>query len=151
MNANATARTFSRRFSEPRIVRIEDLKGHEETDPDRLNKLMKEIEADGILKKSIAVDENSNVILDGHHRLRALKELGYTKIPVKFVDYNLPDIIVHAWKEGGEVSKEMVVSTAIEGKKFPSRTTKHMVKINGKLEHISVIEKEVNIPLKKLI
>jgi hypothetical protein len=112
---------------------------------------MKEIEVDGILKRSIAVDENSNVVLDGHHRLRALKELGYTKIPVKFVDYNLPEIIVHAWKDREKVSKEDVISTALEGKKFPSRTTKHMIKINGKLEHISFIEKEVNIPLKKLI
>lgn len=126
------------------------MKGHEETNPNYLNELTKEIEADGILKMAIAVDKNTNVILDGHHRLQALKQLGYTKIPVKFVEYNSPSIHVFTWRNSGKITKDMVIDAALNGKKFPPRTTKHMVRINGKLRHISTIEDEVNIPLDKL-
>ena len=63
------------------IVEIDKLKEHEEVNREHSERLKNEILSEGVLKKSIAVDRNTNVVLDGHHRLRALKELGYTKIP----------------------------------------------------------------------
>lgn len=132
------------------IVEIDMLKEHEEIDKERLKRLKNEIISDNMLKKSIAVDKNTNVILDGHHRLRALKELFYKRIPVVFVDYQLPEIQVQAWKKGEIITKDMVINAALNGKKFPPKTSKHMVLINGKLKHISTIEKKVNILLEDL-
>lgn len=132
------------------IIAIEKLKEHEEIRPDYLEELKNQIKSDGILKMAIAVDKDTRVILDGHHRLHALKELGYTKIPVILVDYQSPNIKVLTWREGETVTKEMIIKTALAGKRMPPKTSRHMVVINGELKHISAIETVVNIPLEKL-
>lgn len=136
--------------SKVNLIAIEKLKEHEETDTIRLNKLKKETGVDGFLKMPIAVDKNTNVVLDGHHRLQTLKQLGYKKIPVIFVDYNSPNISVQAWRKGEAVTKEVVIAAALSGNKLPAKTSKHMIQINGSKQHISAIEKKVNIPLNKL-
>ncbi len=69
------------------LIEITKLKEHEEVDSRHLKELKEEIKSNGLLKKAILVDSNTNIILDGHHRLHALKKLGYSKIPVVFVDY----------------------------------------------------------------
>ena len=40
-----------------------------------------------VIISSIIVCEQSNTIIDGHHRYFALKELGLKKIPVTFINY----------------------------------------------------------------
>jgi len=121
------------------IIDINDLRGHEKINDQYLSSLKEEIMADQILKKPIAVDRNTNVILDGHHRLAALKELGYTKIAVIFVDYQSPKICVKS-----------VVNAGITGNKLPPKSTKHDIQKSNTWFHISKIEKCVNIPLEKL-
>ena len=69
------------------LMSISKLKRHEAIDPKRLLELMAQIKNDGYLKNPIVVDKDSLVILDGHHRLKALKTLGYQKIPTFLVDY----------------------------------------------------------------
>jgi len=41
------------------FVVLENLKGHEDVEQNRLEALRKEIESDGLLKKAIAVDEKT--------------------------------------------------------------------------------------------
>ena len=41
-----------------------------------------------IILPSILVCNKSNVIIDGHHRVHALKLLEFDKIPVSMIDYN---------------------------------------------------------------
>lgn len=132
------------------LVDLNKLRQHEEADRMHLKELKEEIRSDGILKFAIAVDINTNIILDGEHRFNALKELGCKKIPVVFVDYNSTDIKVQAWRKGEQLTKRDVVEAGLRGKKLPPMTTKHMVKICNRLRHISAIEKRVNIPLEKL-
>lgn len=57
------------------IIEIEKLKEHEEIRPAYLEELKNQISSDGILKMAIAVDKDNYVILDGHHRLHALRKL----------------------------------------------------------------------------
>ena len=45
----------------------------------------------------IIVDEETNVILDGHHRYYSLLFLGISKIPVFYVKYMSDDIKVNIW------------------------------------------------------
>ena len=129
---------------------IEELKEHEEIRPDYLEALKNEIMSDGILKMPIAVDKNTCIILDGHHRLHALKRLGCKKIPVVLVDYQSPEIKVIAWREGETMTKEKIIDTALSGKRMPSKTSKHMIFLNGEWKHISAIQMIIDIPLEKL-
>lgn len=132
------------------IVEIGKLKEHEEINKNRLEQLKNEIISDEILKNPIVVDKKTNVILDGHHRFNALKELDYEKIPVIFVDYQSPKIQVRAWRNGEKITKDLVISTALAGERLPPKTSKHMIVANGSLEHISKIEEKINIPLEEL-
>jgi ParB-like chromosome segregation protein Spo0J len=133
-----------------KIVEIDKLKIHEKVDFLRLDKLMKEIKKDGVLKKPIVVDKKTYVVLDGHHRLEALKRLGLRKIPVIFVNYSSPLIKVLSWRKGEIINKKSVIEAAISGRAFPPKTSKHMVKIKNNWRHISFLQKKVDISLEKL-
>lgn len=144
--------TFSitRRMAPAELVELDKLKPHERVDSAHLKKLKDEIQSDGILKLAIAVDKDRNVILDGHHRVVALKELGCAKIPVVFVDYSSFDIEVQSRGNPVKLTKEEIIKAGMGPKKLPPKTSRHMVRIGGVLKHISAIEKRVNIPLGEL-
>lgn len=76
---------------------LNELYIHEEIIPSLLSKLMSKIESEAVLKDPIIVDENSLVVLDGMHRVEALKRLKCNFIPVCLVDYNDPKVIVNTW------------------------------------------------------
>jgi len=133
-----------------RIVNIALLKGHERTDAQRLANLTSEIEADGILKKPIVVDANTNVVLDGHHRIGALRALGCSKIPAVLVDYQSHKIGVKTAENGEEYSKKKVVETALKGELLSPKSTWHYIVLSKKKTHISIIQNPVNVPLKVL-
>ena len=132
------------------LIELGALKQHEEVDRAHLRELRKEIESDKILKFAIAVDKNTNIILDGEHRFNALKELGCTKVPVVFVDYGSSDIEVQAWRNDELVTKQDVIEAGLGEKKLPPRTSEHLIRIGNTLKHISAIEKRVDIPLERL-
>ncbi|GBC75624.1 hypothetical protein HRbin06_00943 [archaeon HR06] len=137
---------------ETKILFLNELKSHEQVEKNRLEALTKEIKEDGILKKAIAVDAKNLIIIDGHHRVEALKILGYKKVPVCLFNYNSPLIEIYSFDGGKGISKEEVIKAALAGRKFPPRTTKHMVRLdNGSLVHISELEDNVNIPLENLL
>jgi hypothetical protein len=132
------------------FFKIEELKEHEEIRPDYLETLKNEILADGILKMPICIDEKTCIILDGHHRLQALKRLGCKKIPCVLVDYQSENISVIPWREGETITKETIIDMALSGKRMPSKTSKHMIILNGEWTHISAIEMTIDVPLEKL-
>jgi len=139
------------------LVDITLLREHESFDPSYLGKLKEEIIKDGFLRKAISVDVNSMVVLDGHHRLNALRELGCNKIPVIFVDYRSPDIVVKKWTVEDDillediiVTKEYIINTALSEKRLPVKTSKHLIMLDGKLLHISTIEIDVDESLDNL-
>ena len=132
------------------LVDLVALKEHEEIRPKYLEQLKNEILSDGILKMPIAVDKATFIILDGHHRLHALKKIGCKRIPVIFFDYQSPEIEVVPHRDGETVTKEMVIQTALAGRRMPPKTSKHMIIIEGELKHISILETVINIPLGKL-
>jgi hypothetical protein len=131
-------------------MNINELKEHEEVESGYLGKLKKQITKDNILKKPIVVDKNTKIIIDGHFRFNSLKQLGYSKIPAFLINYNSPEILVRTWRKNEKITKEDVLLAGLNGKKFPPKTSKHMVKIGDSLEHISVVERRINIPLKEL-
>lgn len=82
---------------EIRLEEIDKLHIHEEVIPDILRRLTEEIRAEGHLKHPLIVDLKTLVVLDGTHRLAAVKSLGCRFIPVCLVDYENPHIKVGCW------------------------------------------------------
>ena len=132
------------------FINIDELKEHEEIRPEYLEALKNEILSDGILKMPIAVDKKTYIILDGHHRLHALRRIGCKKIPVILFDYLSPQIKVLPQREGEQVTKAMVIQTALSGRRMPPKTSKHMIELKGELVHISIMERVIDISLEEL-
>lgn len=149
---------LSKRSSEIRIqiadnicfVDLEELREHEEIRPDYLDQLKNEILSDGILKMPIAVDKTTYIILDGHHRLNALRKIGCKRIPCILFDYHSSEIEVLPQRKGETVTKEMIIEAGLTGRRMLPKTSRHMVMIEGELRHISFLEKVINIPFEKL-
>jgi len=93
------------------ILDINSLYLHEEIIPNVLNQLTRAIELDGYLKHPVIADKESRVVLDGMHRVAALKELGHKRIPVCLVDYENPAISLGSWYraiKGAEASDRII-------------------------------------------
>lgn len=110
-----------------KLVNLSSLIGHEKVDKARLKQVTKDITTAGCIKHPVVVDKKSLVILDGHHRLHALKKLGYKKIPVVFVNYFDPQIKIYLRRKNllMPLLKEIVVLKAKQGQIFPHKTTRY--------------------------
>jgi hypothetical protein len=73
------------------------LKMHEEVGPGVLRRLLREIEEDEALWCPVIVDRESMVVLDGTHRVYALRTLGCKYVCAYLVDYSDPEIGVERW------------------------------------------------------
>lgn len=82
---------------EIKLEKIKNLHRHEEIVPERLEKLKKQIEADGCIKNPIIVDEETLIVLDGNHRIVAVEELGCHLIPICLVNYENQHILLDCW------------------------------------------------------
>ena len=63
------------------LVPLRELKTHEEAEPDRVKRVMKQLQSTKLVKKAIVVDSKTRVVLDGVHRLSALRRLGAVRVP----------------------------------------------------------------------
>jgi hypothetical protein len=79
------------------IIGIEELKPHEEVIDEVVERLSREISADGVVHDPLIVDQNDYLILDGMHRFNALKRLGCCFAPCCLLDYGSPKIKVGSW------------------------------------------------------
>jgi hypothetical protein len=82
-----------------RIVRSKDLVGHEEVDRSRVQRLVRRLQSDGVLRNPpvVAAAGSQYVVLDGITRVAALRELGIQDVVVQIVDYDRPGIELHSW------------------------------------------------------
>lgn len=109
------------------LVRNNLIKQHERTRKGHLKKLTERIKNDGYLNNPIVVDKNTMVLLDGHHRLNALKILGLMLIPVHFVDYKNKSVRVSSWKKGKTVTKPEVIKAGLSGELLNPKTSRHFI------------------------
>ena len=112
------------------LIDINKLKRHEEINQRHLLEIFFRLKKDGLLKHPVVVDKKNFIILDGHHRVAALKQLGVNKIPSFLVNYQDKNIrVVLRRKEFFfEDIKQAVIDYCLKGKIFPSKTTKHLIK-----------------------
>jgi len=115
-----------------RLVHIDDLKPHEEVLTDRAGKLQEYVRDLPVkILPAIIVDSQYQVVIDGHHRLEMFREAGMTIVPVVSVNYEHEDILVNPVGIRPEMSKEMVIGTALKGKTLAPKSTQHMVRSRG--------------------
>jgi L-serine kinase (ADP) len=79
------------------LKRIDDLRPHEETVKEDLEGIVNALQQEPVLRHPIIADSTSGAVLDGTHRLAALKRLGCRTIPVALTDYQNPLIEVDRW------------------------------------------------------
>ena len=115
------------------VLPIDKLKPHEKGSPLYLELLKQEILRDGFLKYPIIADERTNVILDGMHRWLALQSLGYTHIPVLFIDVlqnpkiRIGSRRIHRYINdlNAHITSKEVISAGLSGQLMEPRTTRH--------------------------
>ncbi len=114
------------------IIKLRHLKAHEKISVKNLNKVKKLIKKAAHFTVPIIVDKKNLVILDGHHRAQAMKDLGYKKIPATMVDYADKKIKVFSRRKSVKIDKNVVIERALNNKLFKFKTTKHYIPGRGK-------------------
>ncbi|HFK1529156.1 ParB N-terminal domain-containing protein [Bacillus thuringiensis] len=117
-----------------KLIENSKLLFHEQCEPERLQKIQKNIDLDGFLINPVLVtklEENKYIILDGAHRAKALITLGFKYVPVQLFDEK--DIVVESWMhliENGISlldkvfeNKNLIVNTPIEDSRLKLITT----------------------------
>jgi hypothetical protein len=126
-------------------VSLDDLKCHEAISKDRLQTIIRDIRSSEIFRSPILVDRDTNVILDGHHRYHALREIGTDKIPVRYVDYPGEDSISVESRANcplETLTKDDVIKMGLSDEVFPFKSTKHRYEQQPE---------DIDIPLDKLM
>ena len=113
------------------VVEIQALHGHEQIRPGLLAELRDLIKRDGYIRRPILVADRAFVVLDGHHRVEALRSLGCRRIPAYVVDYSSDIVKLTTWPDAivSSVTKEEVIRRGLTGDLFPPKTSLHTVTI----------------------
>jgi len=111
------------------IVPLDWLRGHEEHEADRVDELVEEIRRSGEFVDPIWVAKGTWVILNGHHRVEALRRMGLTRIPAWIFDYDGDHVDLDRWRPGPPIDKSEVVQRAHHGRPFPPKTTRHRLRV----------------------
>lgn len=123
------AKSLTRVTPSPRfdVVEIRRLRGHEQIRPSLLAELTEQIRRDGVLKRPVLVADDGLVILDGHHRVEALRSLGCKRVPTYLVDYESDFVTLGTWPDAAVkvVTKREVLRRGRSRDLFPPKTTKH--------------------------
>ncbi len=82
---------------------------------------------DDLIISTILICSESNLIIDGHHRYTALKELGYSKIPVTLINYFSDKIITDL---GDSFSKKEIIFNSQQKNLYEPKSTKHLIYCN---------------------
>jgi L-serine kinase (ADP) len=114
------------------LLPLERLRAHEEIDEGEARRVAADIRARGIVDDPIwvAAADDLYVILNGHHRVAALRQLGATLAPAWVLDYASDAIRLERWSAGPPIDKAEVVRRARSGEMFPPKTTRHVVSLS---------------------
>jgi L-serine kinase (ADP) len=107
------------------LVPISVLRPHERVDLAKAEELVEEIRRTGMVADPVWVARDGQVILNGHHRVEALRRLGARKVPALLVDYSDEAVTLDRWSPGPPISKKDVLEHARRGELFPPKTTRH--------------------------
>ncbi len=108
------------------LVELNLLKPHEDVMASVIRVVEHDINSCDCIRFPIVVDIRTLAILDGHHRVYVLKELGVRYVPAFLVDYAEDSITVSPIRREIPVDKVIVLKKIlIEKNIFPPKTTRH--------------------------
>jgi L-serine kinase (ADP) len=112
------------------LLLLDEVKPHERIEESTIGDLVHLLQRTRVLSDPIWVARQSSVILNGHHRVEALRRIGAERVPAWVFDYDSELIHLERWHAGPPISKEEVVRRAREGRLFPPKTTRHRLLID---------------------
>ncbi|MGA8303276.1 MAG: ParB N-terminal domain-containing protein [Thermoplasmata archaeon] len=107
------------------LLPLAALRAHEQVVPSKVRHLETELRRTQVFEDPIWVARGSDVILNGHHRVAALRRLGAVRVPAWVIDYESDLLRVDRWNPGPPIPKPEVVRRARAGELFPPQTTRH--------------------------
>lgn len=122
------------------LLDIKNLKNHEMISIKRLKQVKDDLLAKGYIKNPVVVEKENHIILDGHHRVAALKQLGVNEVPAFLVNYqdkNVRVFLRRKLKLAGPI-KQAVIKNSLSNILFPSKTTRHLIKNRPKNINIKI-------------
>lgn len=121
------------------LQRLENLKPHEEHIERRVEDITRSLETTGILRRPLIADEKTGVVIDGTHRLEALKRLGAVSAPVVLIDYiSEEEVRVMGWvrlyRPAGSSALDKILESIlnIPGASLEKRSRVLLVMIEGR-------------------
>ena len=120
-------------------INIDLLKNHEEVVEDRAISLLSYLKSieNYVVIPSILICNKTNVIIDGHHRCWALKEMGVKEAPVTFINYSHPDIVTHLSET---ISKETIINAGTTGDLLkPKSSFHHVIDVYGEAKPLLLL------------
>ncbi len=111
---------------------IQLLKPHENNDPNRVQSIKDEIIKVGAILSPLWVEKDHFIVLNGHHRLQALTELGCYFAPSILLDYKSDQIEVKICPGASilSIDKKSIVDRALLGALYPPRSSFHILNFN---------------------
>jgi len=77
-----------------------------------------------IIISSIIICSETKMIIDGHHRYSALRELDFLEMPVTMVNYSSDKIKAY---HDDRIEKEAILTASLSGVLLPPKSSKHIV------------------------
>lgn len=112
------------------LLPLSGLKPHERFEESTILDLVNLLRRTRMLSDPIWVARGTSVILNGHHRVEALRRIGAERVPAWVLDYGSELVHLERWHSGPPISKSEVVRRAEEGRLFPPKTTRHRLRID---------------------
>ena len=123
---------------ELKLLSLDRLRETEEHDSTRAKQLADAIFELGFWTVPIAIEHSMLAIMDGHHRFNAAKFLNLARVPCILMDYGKSGVTLQSWRSDWDINVDDIFLMLKEGKKFPTKTTRHL---------FSPSIKEIKIPL----
>ena len=101
---------------------------------------MLELRRTGEFTEPIWVARGSFVILNGHHRVEALRRLGARRAAAWILDYETDAVALERWRPGPPIRKQEVLERARRGELFPPKTTRHTVRLELPARRVALQE-----------
>lgn len=103
------------------------LQPSEEHNEGRVAALVKKIEAEGVWTLPILVEQNHNIIMDCHHRVRVAKALRLERVPVVMLQYGDHRLRVTSWSEDTPYDISLILAAGQTGRLLPYKSTRHIL------------------------
>ncbi|MBE2255623.1 MAG: hypothetical protein IAE65_05430, partial [Ignavibacteria bacterium] len=90
---------FTENYFDLRLLKISDVKLHEDTENKRLRNIFQRISHDKYLMNPVIIGkyENDYILIDGANRFSSLKEIGCKLVLAQIIDYKDKEIKLYSW------------------------------------------------------